>query len=87
MGASDNHRLVKIRLRGLVELALLGSQSPTGHWNQVVLQGSSLVSLGTPAATATVGTQLGEYCAAAQGVSSLNSDSGQGPWRVSVVVG
>jgi hypothetical protein len=82
--ASDAGRTVNVGVGGLVQVTLLGSATQT--WQPIQLGGSALRALVNPAGAATRGTQVGEYCAASTGVSSLSSSDGQADWMVIVEV-
>jgi hypothetical protein len=69
---------------GLVEVALLGTSGRS--WQPIQLSGSALKPLSNPAAAATRGTQLGEYCAASRGAATLSSTDGRIEWTVTVDV-
>lgn len=82
LGVSDAGRTVHLRQGDLATVTLLGKDAPQGRWPEIMVGGDALTALVNPANAATVGTQLGEYCAARPGRSTLTSAS----WRVTVDV-
>jgi hypothetical protein len=82
--AADNGKTVHVPIGGLVEVDLLGSASR--RWSPIIQTGTSVVSLGTQAETPTVGTRLGEYCAAGNGTASLSAGDGTVRWTADIVV-
>jgi hypothetical protein len=84
LGAADSGKTVHVPVGGLVEVDLLGS--PSRRWSPIVLTGTGVISLGTQAATATVGTRLGEYCAVGDGRASLSASDGTVQWMTEIAV-
>ena len=82
LGAADSGRTVNVHIGDLVAVTLLGKDAHGGRWDELSASGSALVALPNPAETATVGTQLGEYCAARAGASTITS----GAWHATVNV-
>jgi hypothetical protein len=82
--AADSGKIVHVPLGGLVEVDLLGS--PSRRWSPIILTGDAVISLGTQAATATVGTRLGEYCAVGHGRASLSATDGTAGWTAEIEV-
>jgi hypothetical protein len=71
-----------VHVGDLVAVTLLGKDAPSGRWQELSVQGDALIALPNPAMSATVGTQLGEYCAARRGGSTITS----GAWHAAVSV-
>jgi hypothetical protein len=82
LGAAQSGQTVTVHTGDLVALTLLGQDAPGGRWPEPSVAGSALLPLPNPAQSATVGTQLGEYCAARPGASTITS----GAWRATVQV-
>jgi len=80
--AADSGRTVGVHVGDLVAVTLLGRDAPGGRWTELTVQGDALLALPNAANTATVGTQLGEYCAARAGSSTITS----GGWHAKVNV-
>ena len=83
LGARDNGKTARVRVGGLVAVALIGQGK---HWTPIQAKGSSLVRLATPAQAATVGTQLGEFCAVSRGSTTMTSGNESGGWMAIVEV-
>lgn len=81
-GAADAGRTVDLHVGDLISVTLQGRDAPGGRWPELSVAGDALLALPNPANTATVGTQLGEYCAARAGSSTITS----GPWQAKVNV-
>ncbi|HEX6488007.1 MAG TPA: hypothetical protein VF137_03900 [Candidatus Dormibacteraeota bacterium] len=81
--AADAGRTVHLNVGDLASVTLLGKDAPGGRWPEIAISDDAVRALANPANAATVGTQLGEYCAARAGQSTLTS----GPWTVTVDVG
>jgi len=82
LAAADSGRNVAVSVGDLVAVTLKGSEAPGGRWPEITLSGASLQPLVNTANTATVGTQLGEYCAIRAGTTVLTS----GAWHATVDV-
>lgn len=82
LSAADSGRTFAVHVGDLVAVTLLGKDAPGGRWGELSVQGDALLALPNPANTATVGTQLGEYCAARAGASTITS----GAWLAKVNV-
>lgn len=82
--AADAGRSVTIQPGDLVEVDLLGP--PDRHWSPIRLTGAGLRSLSTQAMTPTLGSQLGEYCAATLGSADLSSTSESANWKASIKI-
>jgi hypothetical protein len=82
LGAADAGKSFDLHVGDLVAVALLGKDAPGGRWTELSVHGDALIALPNPANTATVGTQLGEYCAARAGGSTITS----GAWHATVNV-
>jgi hypothetical protein len=82
LSAADSGRTINVHVGDLVAVTLLGKDAPGGRWGELSVQGDALLALPNPANTATVGTQLGEYCAAGAGSSTIAS----GAWHATVEV-
>ena len=80
--AADSGKTFDVHVGDLVAVTLLGRDAPGGRWSELMVQGDALQALPNPANTATVGTVLGEYCAAGAGASPITS----GAWRATVNV-
>jgi hypothetical protein len=81
--AEDNGKSVDVPIGGLVSVALVGGGK---HWSSITAAGTSLLRLSTQAATATVGTQLAEYCAVSKGSVKLASNNETSNWTATVDV-
>ena len=80
--AADSGRTVTVPEGRLVQVTLLGRDAPSGRWPELTIDGEGLKALPYPAQAATVGTQLGEFCAVTPGEATLSS----GAWSVHVRV-
>lgn len=80
--AQDGGGTVQLNVGDLASVTLLGRDAPGGRWSEIAVSGDAVKALVNPANAATVGTQLGEYCAVRTGRSTLTS----GPWTVTLNV-
>lgn len=72
----------QVHLGGLIEVTLHGDAAH--RWKPIDLDGEALVPRPDPAAAATVGTQLGEFCAARTGRVVVSSSDGSRTWSVTL---
>ena len=84
LSQSDSGKTAMVHRGGLVEVDLLGA--PDRHWTSIQLSGSGLQALSTQAMTPTVGSRLGEYCAATGGAATLASSSESGNWTATIKI-
>ena len=82
LAAPDSGRVVEVSVGDLVAVTLVGARAPGGRWPEISVSGVSLRALVNTANAATVGTQLGEYCAVRAGTTTLAS----GAWQATVKV-